>query len=381
MPVDFECPHCQKLVEQTKKNRVLPRVKCTQCGGEFSTQWADKPEDKALPRGAVVSERFELARNFCNKLWNAARFALLNLEGYSPAPVADAELAVEDRWILSRLTTVTDEVTKALESYRFADAMRQLYEFAWDEFCSFYVEMVKNRLQDPAQRGVAQRVLAHTLDSILRLLHPAAPFITEEIWQLLAEAAPKRGLTSPAAAAESIMIADWPRAEIERQNAEIEARFARFQEVLRGLREIRSRQNIPPKTPIAFSARCDAATAALLEPMAPYFASMANAKAVAWGPSAAPPATHAQISLKDLELFVDLEGLIDLDAEIARLEKERGRLAGLIAGKEKKLANADFTARAPAEVVEKERASLTDVRSQLESIDASLAEFRRRKSS
>ena len=381
MPVEFECPHCQKLVEQTKKNRVLPRVKCTQCGGEFSTQWADKPEDKALPRGAVVSERFELARNFCNKLWNAARFALLNLEGYSPAAVADAELAVEDRWILSRLTTVTDEVTKALESYRFADAMRQLYEFAWDEFCSFYVEMVKNRLQDPAERGMAQRVLAHTLDTILRLLHPAAPFITEEIWQLLAEAAPQRGLTTPAAAAESIMIADWPQAEFKRQNAEIEARFARFQEALRGLREIRSRQNIPPKTPIKFSARCDAATAALLEPMAPYFASMANAQAIAWGPGAAPPATHAQISLKDLELFVDLEGLIDLDAEIARLDKERVRLAGLIAGKEKKLANADFTARAPADVVEKERASLADVRTQLATTEQSLAEFRRRKSS
>ncbi|HUY92651.1 MAG TPA: valine--tRNA ligase [Pirellulales bacterium] len=381
MPVDFECPHCRKLVEQTKKNRVQPRVKCPQCGGEFSTQWADKPEDKALPRGAVVSERFELARNFCNKLWNAARFALLNLEGYSPAPVADAELAVEDRWILSRLTTVTDEVAKALESYRFADAMRQLYEFAWDEFCSFYVEMVKNRLQDSGERAVAQRVLAHTLDTILRLLHPAAPFITEEIWQLLAEAAPKRGLTAAAAAADSIMVADWPQAEMQRQDAQIEARFARFQEVLRGLREIRSRQNIPPKTPIEFSARCDATTAALLEPMAPYFASMAGAKAVAWGPDAAPSATHAQISLKDLELFVDLEGLIDIDAEIARLEKERGRLEGLIAGKEKKLSNEQFTARAPAEVVEKERAALVDVRAQLAAAEQSLTEFRRRKTS
>ncbi|HXT57928.1 MAG TPA: valine--tRNA ligase [Pirellulales bacterium] len=379
MPVEFECPHCHKLVEQTKKNRVLPRVKCTQCGGEFSTQWADKPEDKALPRGAVVSERFELARNFCNKLWNAARFALLNLEGYAPAAVADAELSVEDRWILSRLTTVTDETTKALESYRFADAMRQLYEFAWDEFCSFYVEMVKSRLQAPQERGVAQRVLAHVLDAILRLLHPAAPFITEEIWQLLAGAAPERGLTAPAAAAESVMIADWPKAEPRRHDAEIELRFARFQEVLRGLREIRSRQNIPPKTPIRFSARCDAATADLLQPMATYFASMANAQGTVWGPQAAPPATHAQINLKDLELFVDLEGLIDLDAEMARLEKERGRLQGLIAGKEKKLSNADFLARAPADVVEKERAALDDVRSQLASIEQSLTEFRRRK--
>ena len=108
----------------------------------------------------MVSERFEQARNFCNKLWNAARFVLLNLDGYTPAPVADGELAVEDRWILSRLTTVTQQVTESLEQYHYADAARTLYDFAWDEFCSFYIEMIKARLQDPAQRLVAQRVLA-----------------------------------------------------------------------------------------------------------------------------------------------------------------------------------------------------------------------------
>ena len=213
MPVDFECPHCGTLVEQTKKNRVLPRVPCKQCGKEFSTQWASKPEDVALPRGAVVSERFELARNFCNKLWNAARFTLLNLEGYTSAPIPDSELAVEDRWILSRLATVTAEMTTALDEYRFADAMKFAYEFAWDEFCSFYVEMVKSRLATADGRPVAQRVLAHTLDTLLRLLHPAVPFITEEIWQLLGQAAPKRGLAAPAAASDSIMIAAWPTAD------------------------------------------------------------------------------------------------------------------------------------------------------------------------
>ncbi len=172
MPVEFECPHCQTRIEQTKKNRVLPRIDCKKCGQAFSTQWASKPEDLALPRGAVVSERFELGRNFCNKLWNAARFALMNLEGYTPGPVADKDLAVEDRWILSRLATVTQQTTDALGEYRYADAARVLYDFAWNEFCSFYVEMVKGRLQDDAARAMAQRVLAHTLDTLLRLLHP-----------------------------------------------------------------------------------------------------------------------------------------------------------------------------------------------------------------
>ena len=153
MPVEFECPHCEKLVEQTRENRVRPRIKCRHCGKEFRTQWAEKPDDKALPRGAVVSERFELARNFCNKLWNASRFALMNLEGYTPGALAEADLSVEDRWILSRLATVTQEATAALAEYRYADAAKSLYGFAWDEFCSFYVEMVKARLSDPGAQA------------------------------------------------------------------------------------------------------------------------------------------------------------------------------------------------------------------------------------
>ncbi|MGW8257353.1 MAG: class I tRNA ligase family protein, partial [Thermoguttaceae bacterium] len=153
MPVEFECPHCAKLMEQTKANRVKPRLKCKQCSKDFCTQWAEKPEDKALPRGAVVSERFELARNFCNKLWNASRFALMNLEDYTPGKVSDDDLLMEDKWILSRLATVTGQVTDALGEYRYADAARALYDFAWDEFCSFYVEMVKGRLQEKGEGG------------------------------------------------------------------------------------------------------------------------------------------------------------------------------------------------------------------------------------
>ncbi len=372
MPVEFECPHCGALVEQTKKNRVLPRVPCKQCGQEFATQWAEKAADVALPRGAVVSDRFELARNFCNKLWNAARFVLMNLEGYTPGAVDDAELVTEDRWILSRLTTVTEGVTAALDAYHFADATRLLYEFAWDEFCSFYLEMVKARLQEPATRPTAQRVLAHTLDALLRLLHPVIPFITEEIWQLLNAAAPERGLEKQEPPSESVMIAAWPAVDRRRQDAESEARFARFQEVLGGLREIRSRQNLPPRTEIRFSLRCEADVAALLAPMSGYFESMAKAQAAAWGPQVTAPTTSANTALRSGELFVDLAGLIDVEAEIARNEKERERLLGAIASKEKKLANASFVERAPAEVVEAERRSLAEQRERLTATDAAL---------
>jgi valyl-tRNA synthetase len=364
MPVDFECPHCGKLMEQTKDNRIKPKLKCKQCEKEFSTQWAEKPADKELPRGAVVSDRFELARNFCNKLWNASRFAMMNLEGFTADKVADDELFVEDAWILSRLATVTKGVTDALAEYRYADAARVLYDFAWDEFCSFYVEMVKGRLQSETQRPVAQRVLAHTLDTLLRLLHPMIPFLTEEVWQLLGEIAPRRTLGDHHPAAESIMIAPWPEYDARRQNPEIEARFARFQEVLRAVRDIRSRQNVPPKTDLAFSVRCDAATAALLRPMEPYFDTMAGAKAVAWGPEVSPPELSANVTLSGMEVYVDLAGLIDIEAEIARNKKEVERLAGLISAKEKKLQNANFVDRAPADVVQKERESLVDMQSQ-----------------
>ncbi|MEM7518589.1 MAG: class I tRNA ligase family protein, partial [Planctomycetota bacterium] len=140
MPVEFVCPTCDATIPQTKKNRVLPRVDCPSCSAPFRTQWAEKEEDLALPRGAVTSERFELGRNFCNKLWNASRFALTNLQGYEPAAVALGDLKIEDRWLLSRLATVTGEVSKALDDYRFADAARAIYDFAWNEFCSFYLE-------------------------------------------------------------------------------------------------------------------------------------------------------------------------------------------------------------------------------------------------
>jgi len=365
LPVEFECPHCEKLMEQTRENRVRPRIKCKACGKEFSTQWAEKPADKALPRGAVVSERFELARNFCNKLWNASRFALMNLDGFDPGKVADDELLVEDAWILSRLATVTQQVTDALAEYRYADAARVLYDFAWDEFCSFYVEMVKGRLQDEAERVVAQRVLAHVLDALLRLLHPMIPFLTEDVWQRLAEVAPERGLDGLAPAAESVMLAPWPEADPMRQDPEIEAQFARFQEVLRAVRDIRARQSVPPKTPIEFSVRCEAAVADLLSPMEPYFAAMANARSVAFGPDVTAPPLSAHVTLSGMDVYVDLAELIDVPAEIARKRQEAEKLAGFIAAKEKKLGNASFVERAPADVVQKERETLKELQEQL----------------
>lgn len=378
MPVEFVCPHCEANMPQTKENRILTRVKCASCGKEFSTQWASKDEDKALPRAAVTSERFELGRNFCNKFWNASRFALMNLEGYAAGPVSADELALEDRWMLSRLATVSRQVSEAIAAFRFSDAARCLYDFAWDEFCSFYVEMAKVRLSDEATRTAAQRILAHGLDVLLRLLHPIVPFLTEEVWQALAQLAPRRGIPQPAAAAESAMIAAWPGDANQDQldafrNTGIEDQFARFQDVLRAVREVRNRQNIPPRKQLEFVVRTEPAVAKLLQPMTAYFESMAAATLRAAGPDAAAPATSAAATAPGMEIFVDLAGLIDMDAELAKKRKEKDNLTKLIAGKRGKLSNENFVSRAPADVVQKERDDLADLQKQLDAIELFLA--------
>ncbi len=376
MPVEFECPHCQATIEQTKKNRLLSVIECKKCGESFSTQWAATDEEKALPRGAVVSERFELGRNFSNKLWNASRFVLMNLDDYEPGQVGGEDLQLEDRWILSRLSSVTATVTDALENYRFAEAARTLYDFAWDDFCSFYVEMAKARFDDLQGGPIARRVLVHALDTLLRLLHPTVPFLTEEVWHRLAEVAPSRGLPEPTAAAESVMIALWPTADVADRDETIEAQFARFQAVLGGIREIRARQDIPPRKEIQFAVRCNDATAELLRPMEPYFQSMAASRATAWGPDTKAAELSANVSQPGIEIFVDLADLIDVDAEIARNEKELTKIEALIGSKEKKLSNANFVDRAPADVVQRERDSLGELREQAVAIQVTLEKLR-----
>ncbi len=379
MPVQYECPHCQSLLNQTKQNRTLPRITCTKCSQDFSTQWAERPEDLALLRAAVVSERFEVARNFCNKLWNAARFVMLHLDGMTPGELNAGSLALEDRWILSRLATTTQAVSQAIANYQFADAARAAYDFAWDEFCSYYVEMAKPRLQNPDTRADTQRVLAHALDVLLRLLHPMMPFITEAIWQQLARFGTQREFGKTAQASPWLMKATWPEARLEFHSQQIESQFAKFVSVLGALREIRSRQNIPPKAELVFYVRCDAAEKQLLQPMQAYFKSLAGAVPAGWGDQVPMPAMAATLNADSMEVIVDLGEFIDVPAEIARNEKLLENLIKQISGKQSKLANDTFVQRAPAEVVAKERESLVELEQQRQSVESALSKLRTRR--
>jgi valyl-tRNA synthetase len=378
MPVQYECPHCEKLIDQTKKNRSQPTLECPACKQRFSTQWAESEADKALPKGAVVSERFETARNFVNKLWNAARFALMNLDGYRPQTIAIDDLPLEDRWLLSRLATVTRQVSEGLQNYRFAESSRILYDFAWDEFCSFYVEIAKPRLADPEKRAVTQSVMAHGLDNLLRLLHPTMPFVTETIWEHLNHVAAERGLPDPVKASRFAMLAEWPQAQADHYDESIERQFAEFQEVVGAIRRIRASQNIAPRETVPVSIRCSESSQQLLEPMVDYFHGLAQAEITAIGPEAKAFETDAPLAIPamDIEVHVDLEKFIDIDAELSRLEKLLAQLVKQITGKEQKLSNQNFVSRAPEDVVQRERDSLGDLKKQRVSVEGDIQRLR-----
>lgn len=378
MPVQYECPHCDKLIDQTKKNRSLPTITCKGCNQAFSTQWAETEEDKALAKGAVVSERFETARNFVNKLWNAARFAMMNLDGYQAKAVEVDSLPLEDRWLLSRLATVTQQVTEGLKEYRYAEASRLLYDFAWDDFCSFYVEIAKPRLADTEKRATTQSVMAHGLDTLLRLLHPTMPFVTEAIWEHLNQLAPERGLTALKKKSRFIMQASWPNAETSHFDPSIERQFSEFQEVVGAIRRIRASQNIAPKETVPVAIRCSESSQALLVPMKDSFISLTQADVIAMGPEVTPFETDAPLAIPsmEIEVHVDLEKFIDLDAELARLDKLMNQLTKQISGKEAKLNNENFVSRAPEDVVQRERDSLDELRGQQESVAGDIARLK-----
>jgi valyl-tRNA synthetase len=366
MPVEFQCPGCAARIEQTVHNRMLPRIECPKCKQAFRTQWATKPDDIALPRGPALSERFEAGRNFSNKLWNATRFVLMNLDGFAAGPLAPAPTALEDRWLLSRLASVAAEATRALDEYRFAEAARVLYAFAWDEFCSAYLELCKARLADPAARPQAQAMLLLGLDTILRLLHPIMPFVTEEIWQHLRGIVGSRRMPwDSGSLPASIMVAAWPAPPSSWIDDRTERQFGTFLAVVGGIREIRSRQNVPPRTQVKAAISCPDDVAALLGPMLPSVATMAGAEITAVGPEARAAAGAATMSAAGCDVSVDLTGLIDVGAEIARLTRENEKTAGFIKAKRAKLADETFAAKAPPPVVQKERELLADLEARL----------------
>jgi valyl-tRNA synthetase len=377
MPVANVCPHCDALVPMKQEHLSLRtrKVTCPNCKKAFRPGGPWPTPDPELPTAKQASERFEIGRNFANKMWNAARFLLLNLEGYTPESLPEDGLPIEDRWILSRLATTTSAVTEQLEGYRFSEAVRTIYDFTWSEFCDWYLEMSKGRLRDAEGRGLAQSVLIGVLDGILRLVQPIMPFVAESIWQALAEAAPRRGLPAPSEAAESVVIAPWPAFPEAWKDAVMEARMARMQELVRVVREVRNRYQIDGRTPLDVQVRCAAATAEDFQALAPFIASLAGVGRLECGPTTAKPKQSATHVHQEFESYVSLQGLIDPGAETARLEKEKAEKLKHLQAARGKLGNSNFVDRAPAEVVQQQRDLVEDLQKQVRAIEENLRDL------
>lgn len=382
LPIGYECPHCEAITPQTREHQEMrpmggatPSIKCGKCKKtfQFPSPWFTPDAGAAVAR--IVSERFDYGRNFCNKLWNASRFAFMNLEGYTPAAVSHSDLEMEDRWVLSRLAVTIREVTTMLERYQFDQATRAIRDFTWNEFCDWYLEMVKPRLRNEQQRAVAQRVLVVVTDQLLRLLHPFAPFITEELWQMLNKLASVRGLSEPSQAAESVMIAEWPPLQPDWIDQALEKRFERLQETIVAVRNVRAHYKISPKEPLKLFIRCAPDVAEQMQAVADQFDNLSKTMLEAAGLEINRPAGSASFALEDADGFIPLEGLIDRKAELTRQQKEFEKLKGFIGGHEKKLANEGFVSKAPEQVVNEIRETLANLKSQLESVERIIREL------
>ena len=378
MPVVNVCPHCgeQVAVKQEHMYMRTKKLNCPKCKKAFRPGGPWPADDPDLPTARQASDRFEIGRNFANKLWNATRFLLMNLDGYTPGPVDVADLPTEDRWLLSRLATTTAAVTESLEGFKFSEVARGLYDFVWTEFCDWYIEMSKGRLKDAAARPVAQRVLAGVLDGILRLVQPVMPFVAESLWHALNEAAPRRGLPLPVEAGESVVVAAWPEYPPEWVDAVVEARFARMQELVRGVREVRNRYQVDDKTRLDVAVKAGDAVAADFTALATFIGPLAGIATFTAGPTVSKPKQAGSVVRPEFEAFVSLAGLIDPAAEVKRLEKQIAEKRKTRDATVAKLANPNFADKAPADVVQQQRDLVTDLDTQLRAMDENLKDLR-----
>lgn len=302
-----------------------------------------------------TTEKVEAVWNFSNKIWNASRFALMNMNGMTYDEIdLTGEKSVADKWILTRLNETIERVTSLAERYEFGEVGRELYNFIWDDFCSWYIEMAKLPLygEDEAAKKTTRSILAYVLDQTMRLLHPFMPFITEEIWQHL----PHDG--------ESITVAAWPTVRSDLHFAEEADNMKLLMDIIRSVRNIRAEVNTPmsKKVPLFISAK-DAATVAVLEANKAYLEKFCNPDTLTIGEALEAPGQSMTAVITGAQVFLPLVGLINLEEEIARLEKELEKWAKEVKLVTGKLSNEKFVSKAPEALVNVEREKLADYES------------------
>jgi valyl-tRNA synthetase len=331
-------------------------------------------------------ERVEGYRNFINKLWNASRFALMNLDGYDPerfeaqigTPAGRAALGMPEKWILSRLQAVSADVDTALEAFRFSDAANAIYHFVWHELCDWYIELAKPHLHQPegieqdaaraARRHVVQGVLATALETTMRLLHPFAPYVTEEIWQKL----PK-----PPQLPGSLMITVFPRNDASYVDKQAEGEMKLVQDTAVGCRMLKATYGIAPAQSASVGIRATGTSAQIIEKFKDAIERTARVKLTVAATFDDNPdfagVSGKEVITSEVEIVMPLPTSIDPETEIARIKKDIGKAEKEIGGLEKKLGNADFLARAPEDVVAEQRARLEEEKARLHRLTDALA--------
>jgi valyl-tRNA synthetase len=369
LPVQAVSPFTGNLIDlatASHGNSIFTYL-CPESGQEFDVL-GTMPE---VPSAKLVSDRFEIGRNFCNKLLNAVRFAMLNLQGAAFHPRQLQELADEDRWILSRLSHAMTSVQMGLESYNPSAALAAARDFFWSELCDWYLEWIKPRLRDPEQAPLVQQVLAVAIDQVLRLLHPFVPFLTERLWQALIEQAPVRGIDRELPTSERLIRAAWPQANAAWRDEKIEQHIAFLQDIIRGIRDVRSRYTIPPQARVTARIPAVGETAAALRTGTELLKTMAGLEALEIGADLQRSPDAATAVVGTLEIYIP--GVIDPERERNRLAKHQQELQKRIEGSRRKLGNEKFLSNANPDVVQKERDRLAESEAQMVNVEAALA--------
>jgi valyl-tRNA synthetase len=317
---------------------------------------------------------FAPGRNFANKVWNAGRFTLMSLGDdplRSPQEVED-HLELADRWILSRLSGTTEDMTRELGRFRLHDVAETAYQFFWSELADWYLELVKPRLRGESgeeSREAARTTLVTVLDGILRLLHPLVPFVTEELWQ-------KLPWLHPGERPKHLMVAPWPRTTPAMADAKAEEKMGSLQELITQIRRLKKEYSVPEgKEVVVLLQGAPRDFGATLDSEEWAIRLLARVSEVRVGETGAGRAGAHGVLNNGTELFIPLEGVIDLEAEKERLEGEIRRLEGQLRGSEKKLENSDFLEKAPARIVEREREKAASFREQMEKLQEKLQAF------
>jgi valyl-tRNA synthetase len=353
--------HGQKQ-SKSKGNAIDPVPTIHQYGADafrFALVFSAVPN----PYIALAESQIEAGKRFANKIWNASRLLLMNLDDFQPGQPTDLILC--DRWIHSRFNATVETVTTCLEEFRFSDAAHTLYEFLWHEYCDWYVELIKQRLyytDDPTAKHTAQAVSSEILEGTMRMLHPIMPFITEEIWQRL----PHEG--------DSIMVAPWPKPQAAETDAKVEEAMQTIMDVIDGIRSVRGEMNVPPSSEVEIRIQApNPETAELLtKHLEEYLPAFGRFSQISIAEHQEKPDAAAVAVINDTVIYIPLAGIIDIEKEKDRLQKRLDKVLKELTGTQKTLDNPKFVDRAPEAVVEQKRTRLAVLESEQEKLVANL---------